>query len=43
MLADLLLIDGDPLEDVSILRDPTRLRVVMQGGVVHKNLLTQPI
>jgi imidazolonepropionase-like amidohydrolase len=43
MLADLLLIDGDPLEEVAILRDPARLRLVMQGGVVHKNLLTQSI
>jgi imidazolonepropionase-like amidohydrolase len=43
MLADLLLIDGDPLEDVAILNKPAQLRLVMQGGVVHKNLLTQSI
>ncbi len=38
-LADLLLVDGDPLQDVAILQDAVRLRMVMQGGVVHKNLL----
>ncbi len=39
MLADLLLVDGDPLQDVAVLQDAVRLRLVMQGGVVHKNLL----
>jgi imidazolonepropionase-like amidohydrolase len=35
-LADLLLIDGDPLEDVAILQDSQRLLAVMQGGAFHK-------
>lgn len=38
MLADLLLVDGDPLHDVAILQDAARIRLVMQGGVMHKNL-----
>jgi imidazolonepropionase-like amidohydrolase len=33
-LADLLLVDGDPLQDVSILQQRERLRMVMKGGVV---------
>ena len=40
MLADLLVVDGDPLQDISILRDGARLRLVMQGGVIHKEALS---
>lgn len=35
-LADLLLVDGDPLSDVSILQDPSRLVMIMKGGQLHK-------
>ena len=30
--ADLLLVDGDPLEEPSLWRDPARVQVVIQGG-----------
>lgn len=35
-IADLLLVDGDPLADIAILRDKTRLRAIMRGGAFHK-------
>ncbi len=35
-LADLLLVDGDPLEDVSILQDRDRLLGIMKDGSFHK-------
>jgi len=35
-LADLLLVDGDPLADIAILQDRGRLRAIMQDGVFHK-------
>jgi imidazolonepropionase-like amidohydrolase len=35
-LADLLLVDGNPAQDVSILRDRTRLLAIMKDGVFHK-------
>jgi len=35
-LADLLLVDGDPTQDVAILQDAGRLRAIMKGGVFHK-------
>jgi imidazolonepropionase-like amidohydrolase len=35
-LADLLLIDGDPLQDLRILQDKDRLLAIMQGGRFHK-------
>jgi imidazolonepropionase-like amidohydrolase len=35
-LADLLLVDGDPLADVRILQDRRRLLAIMQNGVFHK-------
>ncbi len=34
-LADMLLIDGDPLADVRVLEDPRRIRMVMQNGTVQ--------
>jgi imidazolonepropionase-like amidohydrolase len=35
-LADLLLVDGNPLEDVRILQDRNRLRAIVKGGAFHK-------
>jgi imidazolonepropionase-like amidohydrolase len=33
-IADLLLVAGDPLADLSIMADPVNLKVVMKGGVI---------
>ena len=33
-VADLLVVDGDPLADVGVLRDPERISMVVQGGKV---------
>ena len=39
-LADLLLVDGNPLEDVNLIADPEKsFLVIMKDGVVYKNLL----
>ena len=38
-LADLLLVDGDPSRDVSILQDATRLVGIMKDGAFHKEPL----
>jgi imidazolonepropionase-like amidohydrolase len=39
-LADLLLVDGDPIEDISLLSRPeTSIRVIMKDGVIVKNTL----
>jgi imidazolonepropionase-like amidohydrolase len=35
-LADLLLVDGDPLADLSILLEPRKLLAIMKDGVFHK-------
>ena len=35
-LADLLLVDGDPLANIALLQDPSRLLAVMKDGVFHK-------
>ena len=35
-LADLLLVDGDPLADIAILQDKSALRMVMKDGVIYK-------
>jgi len=38
-LADLLLVDGDPLADLSVIEDPEhRFLVIMKDGQIHKNL-----
>src|SRR5215470_7899352 len=36
-LADLLLVDGNPLADVSILQDERRLRAIMKDGVLYRH------
>src|SRR5689334_3599672 len=36
-LADLLLVDGDPLANIAILRDPKRILAVMKDGVFAKS------
>jgi imidazolonepropionase-like amidohydrolase len=37
-LADLLLVDGNPLEDITLLGDPEKnLVVVMKDGKIHKD------
>jgi imidazolonepropionase-like amidohydrolase len=35
-LADLILVDGDPLANLGILRDPSKLLAVMKDGVFYK-------
>jgi imidazolonepropionase-like amidohydrolase len=35
-LADLLLVDGDPLADVSVLQNEDRLVAILKGGELHK-------
>ncbi|CAM3677713.1 amidohydrolase family protein [Occultella aeris] len=40
-IADLLLVDGDPVADIDLLADPVaNLVAIMKGGVLHKNTLT---
>jgi imidazolonepropionase-like amidohydrolase len=39
--ADLLAVDGDPLADVSILQDASKLAVIMRDGQTFKNVLAQ--
>ena len=36
--ADLLIVDGNPLEDISLLADPeANLALIMKDGIVYKN------
>jgi imidazolonepropionase-like amidohydrolase len=38
-LADLLVLEGDPLQDISIIRDQDRMMLVMKGGQAFIDLL----
>lgn len=39
--ADILVIDGNPLDDISLIADPERtLKLVMKDGRIHKNTLS---
>ena len=38
-LADLLVVDGNPLEDITILQERERVRLVMKEGRVFRNLI----
>ncbi|HVB64614.1 MAG TPA: amidohydrolase family protein [Nitrolancea sp.] len=40
--ADLLVVDGNPLDDVSILDQQTRLAMVMKGGKAYVDRLSRP-
>jgi imidazolonepropionase-like amidohydrolase len=40
-VADLLLVDGNPLDNIDILRDSTRITLVMKDGQVLKDLTSQ--
>jgi imidazolonepropionase-like amidohydrolase len=35
-LADLLLVDADPVQDVGVLADPKRFRAIMKNGLMHE-------
>ena len=39
-LADLLVIDGDPLADIEMLENKSNLLMIVQGGNAHKDLVT---
>jgi imidazolonepropionase-like amidohydrolase len=41
-LADVLVVDGDVLKDISILEDRSRFLAVIQGGVVKPGRLARP-
>jgi hypothetical protein len=42
-LADLLLVDGNPLEDLQLLAHPDRtLLVIMKNGTIYKQLTSEP-
>lgn len=43
MLADLLLVDGDPTQDVTILQDKARLPIVMKDGRFHRAPQRNPL
>jgi imidazolonepropionase-like amidohydrolase len=39
-LADLLLVDGNPIENIALVADPARnFRVIMKDGKIYKNTL----
>ena len=41
-LADLLLVDGNPLDDINLVANPAaNFKVIMKDGVIYKNTLTQ--
>ena len=42
-LADLLVIDGDPLKDIAVLRDREKIKVVMKGGEAYVNNLAASV
>jgi imidazolonepropionase-like amidohydrolase len=40
-LADLLLVDGNPLENLELVADPANFLIIMKDGVIYKNETTQ--
>jgi imidazolonepropionase-like amidohydrolase len=42
-LADLILVEGDPLADIAVVADPNRVKLVMKDGVVYKSPAPAPV
>ena len=38
-IADVLIVDGDPLDDISILEKRDHLKLIMKQGKIYKNTL----
>jgi imidazolonepropionase-like amidohydrolase len=36
-LADLIVVDGDPLGDIGLLKDPSRMLAILKGGEFVKD------
>ena len=39
-LADIVLVDGNPLENLALLTDPAKIQLVMKDGTIHKDCAT---
>ena len=39
--ADLLLVDGNPLDNISLVADPKNFTIIMKDGVIYKNALAK--
>ncbi len=39
-VADILIINGDPLEDISLLQDKEKILAIIKDGKFHKNLMS---
>jgi imidazolonepropionase-like amidohydrolase len=37
-LADIVMVDGNPLNDLRIMTEPAKIAMVMKDGVIHKSL-----
>jgi imidazolonepropionase-like amidohydrolase len=42
-LADLVLVDGDPLDDIGVLQERSRIVMVMKAGAIYKDLSRRPV
>jgi imidazolonepropionase-like amidohydrolase len=42
-LADLIVVDGNPLDDVKVLLEPQRIELVLKGGVVCVDRRAAPV
>ena len=41
-LADLLLVDGNPLDNINLIADPAKnFKIIMKDGTIYKNTLTK--
>lgn len=40
-LADVIVVDGDPLKDLTVLQDKSRVKLVIQGGVIKVNRMNE--
>lgn len=41
-LADLIVVDGDPLDDIALLQDRDRINLVMKDGQIYRDEVSIP-
>ena len=40
-LADVLLVDGNPLDNINLIADPANFKIIMKDGTIYKNTLAE--
>jgi imidazolonepropionase-like amidohydrolase len=40
--ADMIVVEGNPLDDIGVLTNPDNIKLVLNKGIIYKNILIKP-